>query len=159
MIPVIQTKVVVKNSKGEEVVRGNCYAAVIASLMELPITEVPNVEVFFHMKGSFWNEVMLAFINSKGYDLCSDDRFKVFHPELHSQLRCPEDEDFDMWLIKTIDELNGKYYLVTGETVRGFRHVCIYQNGELVHDPHPTKDGLISLDTFQTLELCQTKNQ
>ncbi len=37
MIPVTQTKVVVKNSKDEMVVRGNCFAAAIASIMELPI--------------------------------------------------------------------------------------------------------------------------
>lgn len=47
MTPVTQTKVVVKNSKGNTVVNGNCYAAAIASMLDVPITEVPNIEVFF----------------------------------------------------------------------------------------------------------------
>lgn len=45
MTPVTQTKVVVKNSKGNTVVNGNCYAAAIASMLDVPITEVPNIEV------------------------------------------------------------------------------------------------------------------
>ena len=50
MIPVTQTKVSVIKSTGETVVYGNCYAAAIASMLELPITEVPNVEVLFYLK-------------------------------------------------------------------------------------------------------------
>lgn len=49
MIPVTQTKIVIKDVNGNRVVHGNCYAACIASILEVPITEVPNVEVFFHL--------------------------------------------------------------------------------------------------------------
>lgn len=81
MIKIFQTKVVVKNSKGDIVQRGNCYAACIASILEVPITEVPNVEVFYHIEdSSFWIEAMLTFLQSKGWDLCSEDRYKRFHP-------------------------------------------------------------------------------
>lgn len=152
MIPVTQTKVVVRNSKDEIIVHGNCYAACIASLMELPITEVPNVEVFFHLDNSFWNEIMLTFINSKGWDIGCDDRFKVYHPELHYQLRGPADKDFDLWLNELKFELLREYYLVSGQSSRGVNHICIYQNGRLVHDPHPTKEGILTFDFFQSLE-------
>lgn len=144
MIPVTQTKVVVRNSKGEDVVRGNCYAAAIASMLELPITEVPNVEVFFHMPedSSYWQEVMLTFLQSKGWELCSDDRFKVFHDkEFGGEQR--DDIMAALW---------GKYYLVTGESPRGVSHICIYQNGRLAHDPHPSREGLLTEKWFQVLE-------
>lgn len=51
MIPVTQTKMVVRNQAGEMVVRGNCWAAAIASMLEVPISEVPNAEVFFDATG------------------------------------------------------------------------------------------------------------
>jgi len=152
MIPVTQTKVVVKNSKGETVVRGNCFAAAVASIMELSINDVPNVEVFFHMYGSYWNEVMQTFINSKGWELCTDDRYKVFHPELQVHLRAPDGENYNKWLLGLRNELKDKHYLITGETVRGIRHITIWKNGVMVHDPHPTNEGLITLEEFQTLE-------
>jgi hypothetical protein len=150
MIPIIQTKVVVKNSKDEEVVRGNCYAAVIASMLELPITEVPNVEVFFHIpNSSYWQEVMLTFLNSKGWDLCSDDRFKVFHDKEFGVNKGKRDE--------YLNECRNKFYFVSGKSARGVHHICIYLNGKLVHDPHPSGEGLLTEETFQTLEKKQSE--
>ena len=31
-------------------------------------------------------------------------------------------------------------------------HICIFKNGKLIHDPHPTKEGLKTIEYFQTLE-------
>lgn len=152
MIPVVQTKVVVRNSKDEIVVNGNCYAAAIASIMELPITEVPNVEVFYHLNNGYYQEVMHTFLESKGWELCSDDRYKVFHPELHSQLRCPRDRDFDDWAADMRMILEDNYYFVSGPSARGVSHITIYKAGEMVHDPHPTKDGILQLLEFQSLQ-------
>ena len=161
MIPVTQTKVVVKNEKGEEVVRGNCYAACIASILEVPITEVPNVEVFFHLDNGYWNEVMLTFLQSKGWELCSDDMLKRFHgndPKLYIRGFDFKGTDENGW-IPEYYEYKDKYYLVSGKSPRGVHHICIYKNGELVHDPHPSRDGLVSLDYFQTLEKVECQNQ
>lgn len=149
MDKVNQTKVVIKNSKDEVVVRGNCYAACIASILELPISEVPNVEVFYHMEGSFWIEVMLTFLNSKGWDLCSDEMLKRFHPDLFMVSFDGTDENGK---IPQYYEYKDKPYLVSGKSPRGFYHTCIYVNGILSHDPHPSKDGLITMENFQTLE-------
>jgi hypothetical protein len=152
MIPVTQTKVVVRNSKDEIIVNGNCYAAAIASLLELPLTEVPNVEVFFQIEGSYWNEVMLTFINSKGWDLCSDDRYKVFHPELARAIRSQDERTDEEYRADLRLMLEDNYYLVSGPSVRGVNHITIYKAGELIHDPHPTKEGILALEQFQTLE-------
>jgi hypothetical protein len=144
MIPVTQTKVVVKNKKEELIIRGNCFAACIASLLELPISEVPNVETLFHIQGNYWQEVMLTFLNSKGYDLCTDDRFRVFHDDNYGVTEGKRQE----WLL----QCNNKYYLVSGKSNRGVNHIVIYQNGKMVHDPHPTKEGIVDTKYFQTLE-------
>lgn len=42
----------------------------------------------------------------------------------------------------------GEYYLVMGKTIRGTYHVCVYQNGKIVHDPHPDASGLTHEEGF-----------
>ena len=46
---------------------------------------------------------------------------------------------------------NDEYYLVSGNTIRNIKHVCIYKNGKLFHDPHPSQQGLISETSIHTL--------
>jgi hypothetical protein len=147
MIPVIQTKVVVKNKEGEMVVRGNCYAACIASIMELPITEVPNVEVLFHIDGSYWAEVMHTFLTSRGWELYTNSLFQRFHPESGFSF----DGTDENGKIPEYYECKDKYYMVSGMSTRGVMHMCIFQNGILVHDPHPSKDGLMTHEVFEEL--------
>lgn len=142
MIPIKQTKVAIKNSRGETVQSGNCYAAVIASMLEIPITEVPNVEVFFPISKTYWIEVMDEYLRLRGCELVTDTRFKVFHIE---NFPTPE---WAGWFM----ELQDKYYFVSGDSLRGVKHICIFKNGVLVHDPHPSNDGLLTYDIFQTLD-------
>lgn len=155
MIPVNQTKFAIKNSNGEYVQRGNCYAACIASMLEVPITEVPNVEVFFDMESGFWSEVMMTFLNHKGWDLCSDIMLRRFHPNETGGFNFMSSYNPEKREERFIDDYykyKDKFYLVSGDSPRGIRHMCIYQNGLLVHDPHPSKDGLINFHEFQTLD-------
>jgi hypothetical protein len=162
MIPVTQTKVVITNTKGEIITRGNCFAACIASILEVPITEIPNVEVFYHLDTGYWAEVMLTFLESKGWDLCTDDKYLSFHygfktiPNINCQdgsnynkvlELMPDHDDRRHWQYKN----KHNYYLVSGKSPRGFNHICIFKEGKLVHDPHPSKEGLTTISNFQTL--------
>lgn len=133
MIPVTQTKVVVKNSKGEMVVRGNCFAAAIASLTEKPLTDVPNVEVLFDVDGVSWYGVMDAWLRANGFKIITNNNFKVFHNPA-------EYNEFSRSSL--METLKGRHYLVSGMSPRGVMHVCIYQDGVMVHDPHPTREGI-----------------
>lgn len=134
MIPVTQTKVSVQNSKGETVVYGNCFAASIASLIELPITEVPNFEVFFGLESFSWYAMAHAWLMEKGFCLRDNFQFKVFHDGRYGV----EDGVRQQF----IEYCSGKYYMVTGTSPRGIKHCCIYCNGKMVHDPHPTREGI-----------------
>jgi hypothetical protein len=146
MIPVTQTKVVVRNTKGEMVVRGNCYAAAIASILELPIDEVPNVEVLFHIESEpLWATTMHAFLESKGYELFTNSDYKCFHTAFTN-------ENYSH-LARLQEELKDKYYLVSGDSPRGVKHICIYRNGKMVHDPHPTREGLLTEEIFEEIVL------
>lgn len=146
MIPVTQNKVVVRNAADEIVVNGNCYAAAIASILEVPITEVPNVEVFYKWDTLFWDDIMNKWLSLMGYELVNGLEFIVFHEDIidkndYSHINIEEEKE----------RLKDKFYLVSGKSIRGVFHICIYQNGKLVHDPHPTKDGLITLENFQEI--------
>jgi hypothetical protein len=132
MIPVIQTKVVVKNSNGDTVVRGNCFAAVIASFMEVPITEVPNVEVLFDNDKISWYGVMQAWLNNKGYEIATNSSFSVFHKNDYNEIGASN----------AFSYAKDRMYIVTAMSPRGVYHCCIYKNGKLIHDPHPSNDGI-----------------
>lgn len=147
MVPVTQTKVNVKNSKDETVVYGNCFAAVIASMLEVPITEVPNVEVFFHMSHPHWSIIMDTWLKSKGWELWGDDRYRCFHPEFANRSM-----GNDEYLGDACIKLKNNLYLASGLSARGVHHICIYKNGKLVWDPHPSREGLVTFENFQTLE-------
>ena len=56
------------------------------------------------------------------------------------------------WERKSIEGhlYNESFYTVTGSTERGTTHICIYKNGELYHDPHPSSKGLSSEIVFET---------
>ena len=146
MIPVVQTKVSVANTKGKTIVYGNCLAACIASMLEVPITEVPNVEVFYTLPDGddyYW-DVLEKFLKHRDYELSTDDRFKVFH-DLNFGIEKGKRLEY-------IEQCRNKYYLVSGKSPRGLSHITIWKNGKLKHDPHPTKEGLVTFTTFQTLE-------
>jgi hypothetical protein len=99
---------------------GNCQQAVIASMLDLDIDEVPN----FIEQDYFWHSVK-QFLASKGLQQES-----VFR-ELHDTIEGP--------------------YLVYGPSSRGILHAVIYQNGKLLHDPHPSGEGVLEIKTVERL--------
>lgn len=49
-------------------------------------------------------------------------------------------------------ELSGErvfdcYHLAYGPSPRGVSHAVVYRDGKLAHDPHPSRAGLLSVDT------------
>lgn len=38
------------------------------------------------------------------------------------------------------------FYLVYGKSSRGVKHAVVYRAGKLVHDPHPSREGVIAVD-------------
>ena len=37
------------------------------------------------------------------------------------------------------------YYIGIGPTQRGVKHCCIYKDGHVHHDPHPSNSGLLHI--------------
>lgn len=131
MKPVLQTMFYDATAPKERQ-RGNCLTAVVASLLELPIENVPNF-VQCHVDtdgGEDWWASLLTFVERHGY---------------HVQY------------VKPAELPLGTYYTAAGVSPRGdgsIRHIVICQDGRMVHDPHPDADGLLTEETFWALYPC-----
>lgn len=136
MIPVKQTKL-----HNPPVQNGNCFAAVIASILEIPIEEVLPVEDMFEQYD--WHVRLFCWLKERGWIWRTAWEFQQFYQH-------GSGGDF----IKQ-EMIKDKPYLVTGMTNRfegKVAHICIYMNGEMVHDPHPDNTGLTTQDYFEVIE-------
>ena len=107
MNPVVQTKLHIPGRQN-----GNCLAAAFASLLEIPIEDIPCFE---DMSDEKWYLELLNWTEGLGFQLCRWDKEMYFHG----------------------------YYLVCGKSPRGnFNHIVVFQDGQMVHDPHPDGTGL-----------------
>lgn len=92
---------------------GNCFHACLASILEIPIGEVPP-EIRSHTKP----ELLDSFLRKHGLAL-------VWIPEGH------------------VTVPKGLWHLIDGRSPRGpFGHCVVGFGGRPVHDPHPSRAGL-----------------
>lgn len=105
---------------------GNCFSACVASLLEIPIDEVPYF-MGDHLEddGGAWFERFNAWLRERGWwSVC----FKL-------------DSDWRP----------AGYHILSGKSPRaGERryalHSVVALGGDIVHDPHPDRDGIKSHD-------------
>lgn len=114
--PVKQTKLYSKDGGHN----GNCFAAVLASMLDLPLWMVPPFEEGFGR--SEWYE-----------DRANEWLSRVF------ALKMVKLEGHPV-------EVLPKFYVASGKSARGVSHAVIYSNGELAHDPHPSDSGIESVE-------------
>jgi len=107
-------KLIYQTTFGE--LNGNCFAACIASLLELPIESVPN----FCSLGVDWLMATNKWL--KSFDLWFLDT------------RLPKPIDLSFFY---------GYYIVSGKSPRHIDHSVIYKDSEMIHDPHPEGGGVV----------------
>jgi len=107
---------------------GNCYSACIASLLGLPISEVPY---FMADPPPAWHERLDAFLAPFG--------FYALHFVITD--RAVYDRD-NLW--------PKGYYILTGKSPRG-DHAVVARGPDVAHDPHPSRAGLTEIDGFNLL--------
>ena len=111
-----QTRFGGPNDPPEE--QGNCWAACIASIAELPLESFPRPRTMEW--DDYWNDVT-GFLRSVGYGIV---RFQA---------------KANPWL----KEWPG-HIIACGKSPNGdWDHCVVFRAGELVHDPHPAKRGLV----------------
>lgn len=123
-----QTKFGTKDSKGNRLSYGNCLATCIASILDKQPEMVPNIEIFYMTGDSkkhnpMWLEVINQWL-------------------LHHH---------NMRLVKTTDmnDLPQRdYFIARGISPRGSRHCICMSKTYPAHDPHPSGEGLTSIEYY-----------
>lgn len=142
--------------------RGNCLQTAIACLLDLELEEVPAFHLFFWdekddlilQKGcrelyygeeyqnrmyslacSFWHKTEELFLLSKGIRI--------------DQYYDKEDTVEEMKITNWLKNNPNTVYSASGNSSRGCKHIVLFMNGEMIHDPHPSNEGLLSIDYYQ----------
>lgn len=102
---------------------GDCQRAVIASLLDLPISEVPHFLQIANGDAAIYYEELQKFCLSQGYayltiNACSGVAFFGLDDDVYHEISGPSPRG------------NGVYHSVIGK------------GGNIVHDPHPSRSGL-----------------
>jgi hypothetical protein len=106
---------------------GNCFSACLASVFKLPLQAVPN---FFDVAGedheAWWAEVR-AWLKPRGFGIMS--------------------------VSITADSLKSYsgLFIVGGMSPRDLNHATVWQDGVMVHDPHPEELGLTTIESIDLL--------
>ena len=111
MKPVKQTKLYSEDG----IHNGNCFAACLASLLEMPLWMVPPFE-----------------------DMFGRDDWRVRQNEWLERM-------FELKLVRTqghYPDQMPQHYIACGESPRGVYHSTIYSAGAMVHDPHYSDCGI-----------------
>lgn len=109
--------------------RGNCQQAIVASLLELPLEDVPHFvqqDVDHDGIGDWhWWTAQWKWLRLQGWSI---------HAAVITG--CP-----------------GEYLMVSGPSPRGKNifHAVIYRDGELAHDPHPDGTGVLSVSSCHVI--------
>ncbi len=109
---------------------GNCFQACIASILEVSLDSIPN----FNRNGpdGFW-DIFNTFNWSTNYVLVD------FYPG---------DRNFNYFA--------DAYVIAVGESPRAKgekdkKHCVVFKEGKMVHDPHPSGDGILGEPEFFTI--------
>lgn len=114
---------------------GNCMAACLASILELPIEAVPNFCDAGPDDTDYWNACR-AWLRQFGLGIIT---LTFTSPAQWMQLR-----------------LSG-YHIVSGPSPRleGMHHATVWHKGKLAHDPHPDQTGILAPEDMCMLYLVE----
>lgn len=126
MIPVNQS--IIHDPKNGK--NGDCWRAAIASVLELSINEVPHFGDMEYIEGI---KAELRFLMKYGFSL-----YRIYMPA-GEYPKLTEDEC--------------PYYFIVGASPRdkNITHQVVGYKGKIIHDPHPDKTGLTSINHFEIL--------
>lgn len=104
---------------------GDCFATAIASVLELPRERVPN---FCAGDRNWWSRLQ-EWLRPFGF----------FYLEISLAENDPDAKE----ILKSFG-----WHIITGQGPRGAKHSVVGYAGEIIHDPHPSDDGLLTTELF-----------
>ncbi len=143
--------------------KGSCFPTVIACILDLELKEVPYFNLFYWTQEE--KDIMTSvynnrYLNGKPIGEAEDYQKSNFNHKISLVLNLWDltleiflaSKGYERKYIKNINEwlLENKDipYMVSGLSPRGVLHVVIFKNGEMIHDPHPSGEGLVSLSEY-----------
>jgi hypothetical protein len=104
---------------------GNCLAACLASVFECRIEECPDFDALYKAGKDWWGAMR---------EFCLPSGYSVIHVGVGWMPRPP-----------------AGYHLMGGKSPRPdvtHGHLVVVRNGVIVHDPHPSRAGIIKVDDY-----------
>lgn len=124
MIPHIQT---IFGDGSDGSLPGNCFQTAVASSLDLPLEDVPH----FVAMQDWWLGVV-QWVETTGRVLTR------YEPQFKHSV------DYGAVRIAPIAHAPlDKVLIASGQGPRGYRHAVLWLGGKLLHDPHPSGDGLV----------------
>jgi len=119
---------------------GDCMNACLASLLEVPYEDVPFFKQIEDEDGS-WHQALFTFLDAKGFEFKGS-----FYPKGPVDNRLGPNFGKPLYNWHELDSpgVDG-FFMAYGTSLRnapGGHAVIINAKGELVHDPHPAKNGV-----------------
>ncbi len=134
MRPVQQTTFAGKGAPVAE--QGNCFAACVASLLEIPLAEaetyIDGLTTPNQLEAQWWERFV---------SWCGERNLVPLY------LPWGEEATPDQYAYGK----PGMRYIACGKTPRGEPHAVVYRDGELDHDPHPSGIGIEKVDSYVVL--------
>ncbi len=123
MIPINQTRLYTADAS---LPPGNCFQACLASIFEVPITEVPDEEDTW--KAGMGSSMSWCIYIRRIYDWLAERNLAILNVTYADYSMCLEDV----------------YHIVSGPSPRNnsILHAVVGKGVDLVHDPHPDKTML-----------------
>lgn len=149
--------------------RGNCFAACVASILEMHIEDVPNIETLYECSkgehGELWVEVLTVWLAEKGWQWRPCPEATGFHinPERPSGGLLADGTRQSGGLIAVtgssqyaVEKMWGTPYIAIGQMNEDSKeeHACIYMNGDILWNPNPLMHNrpLKTIKMLQVLE-------
>lgn len=145
---------------------GSCYPTVIACLLDLELDQVPNFQLLYFdradqrknleawLKNKYLSEDRLAGLNeaeresqNERYDLAVSESHGLWDKVINWWL-ASEGYETNFYSTDWVKDHPGVPYLVSGISPRGVQHVVIYQDGKMIHDPHPDGGDVTNVGEF-----------
>lgn len=120
---------------------GNCMQAIIASLFEMDINDVPNFISFYNAKNTNPHFELLKFLRTKGYNYSIWTSSYLLHD---GGLKLKHDLNLTKRILKIDGGINNYFYAsVKSQTFDKVTHAVIIDNEmNIIHDPNPNQLAL-----------------
>ncbi len=131
---------------------GDCMTAALASLLEIPYEEVPQLRKI-QTEGGSWHSVFFGFLKERGFD---------YHGTFYPRYATRDGVEFIFNLEDLAKSCRGfkGMYMAGGPSPRGAiggHAVIVNENLELIFDPHPSRQGVPRYDSVHMIEwpICE----